>query len=348
MKKSVLLLLSLSLGMSAMAQHEILILDLSDDNIIFNENKTWEGIYTNENFTADGYVFSHSAPYGAGYYEGFTASCNTDTANHYDAAGWTANQWGCMAQGGVNLNHDEDEKWWIEAIKGKPFLLNYYSSYSSSSSEYGTSYITSVSGNSFYPSHIYVCNSPWGYYGCTVGDGFATPLAQEGGYYKVTFNGVNTQEGTTRSVDFYLAQRQYSDRNGDGIINQDDNFTLDHWAICDLSELGKVDLIYITMDSSDKGDYGMNTSTLVCLDGLNSILPGAIDKTINNNSRIYAADGYLFLTLNCEQNIKIYNTAGVMVYNNQLYSGNQMLDISHLPQGIYFVQHKSGCSKIIL
>lgn len=343
-------LLSIAVLLSAIvayASTPVLQLDLSDDTLSYDANEVWTGIYNNENLCADGFIFSHTAPYGPGYYEGFIASRNTDTDNYYDAPGWTANQWGCMARGGVDLG--SGQVFDALSIEGKPFLINYYSSYSLDGSNYGTSYITIADNAAFTPRGIYVCNTPWGYYGCTEGDGFAQPLVAEGGYYKVTFNGVNTETQTTKSVDFYLAERKFSDRNADGVINEQDNFTLDHWAWCDLSELGEVHVIYITMDSSDKGDYGMNTAAIVCLDGLQAVgNKGAVHNTTGNKNSVYAANGYLYLTFAEAQPIAIYTTQGALAYSTTVEAGSTMIDLGHLNSGIYLVRHNGGCHKIVI
>ena len=328
--------------------HFYSVLDLSDDSIAYDENEVWAGAYGNDNFEADGFVFSHAAPYGPGYYEGFLPSRNTDNANHYDSPGWIANQWGCMAQGGVNLESNHSLR--ADAIKGKPFMINYYSAYSSNGSEYGTSYITmsDTGGHSFSPEGVYVCNSPWGYYGSTEGDGFARPLTTEGDFYKVTFHGVHIKSGTTKSVDFYLAEYLHSDRNADGIIDEQDNYVNDQWSWCDLTPLGKVDVIYITMDSSDSGEYGMNTSTIVCLDGLSATYSTSVEGVWGDGCRVYAADGMIYTQLDKAQTIKVYNTAGVLVASYKVGGGANMVDASHLPSGIYFVSHESGTVKVVL
>ena len=346
MKRRLTLGLLLIIAITAYTQNTTYRLDLSDDNITYNENEVWDGIYSNENFKADGFVFSHVAPYGVGYYEGFLPSRNTDNANHYDAPGWTANQWGCMAQGGVNLNSGEN--FYAEAIAGKPFMINYFSAYSLTTAEYGTSYITTADNSTFTPQGIYICNSPWGYYGSTQGDGFARPLTTENDYYKITFNGVKIDNGTTTSVDYYLAEYLHNDRNGDGIINEQDNYTNNHWSWCDLKELGAVDVIYITMDSSDKGDYGMNTSTIVCLDGLSATVAGSVDDIENKNEYIYASNGLIYLQLVNPQPISIYNTTGTLISTHHAASGIQIVDASHLPHGIYLVRCNGKTTKIML
>ena len=346
MKKTILSLLAIIANATLLHAQEVLTLNLSDEPLSYNENLVWDGIYSNSPLQADGLIFSHTAPYGDGYYEGFIASKNTDTQNHLDAAGWTANQWGCMARGGVDpkSNHSFNSK----AIEGKPFLINYFSAYSLSTSDYGTSYITTANNATFKPQGIYVCNAPWGYHGCISGDGFASPLVAEGGYYKVTFNGVNIERGTTQQVDFFLAERKYSDRNQDNVIDEADNYTNDHWAWCDLTSLGEVDIIYISMDSSDKGDYGMNTSTLVCLDGMEVVATTAINKIEKPINNIYATNGHIYLDLQDEQEIAIYNASGMSVAHIQAAAGRSMHALQHLPHGIYIVKLNDGCKIISL
>ena len=347
MKKNLFTALLLLCASTAFA-HEYKQLDLSDENISYNENGVWDGVFGNDSFEADGFIFSHAAPYGPGYYEGLLPSQNTDNANHYDSAGWTANQWGCMAQGGVNL--ESNDRFRADAIKGKPFMVNYYSAYSSNGSEYGTSYITmkDTDGYTFSPEGVFVCNSPWGYYGATEGDGFARPLTTAGDYYKVTFHGVHIKSGTTTSVDFYLAEYLHSDRDADGVVNEQDNYINDHWSWCDLTPLGSVDVIYITMDSSDSGDYGMNTSSIVCLDGLSVTPSASVEGVWGDACRVYAADGMIYTQLDKEQTIMVYNTVGVLVATYQVGAGTRMVDASHLPSGIYFTCYKGGTAKIAL
>ena len=340
---SALLFASLS---TVQAEDELYILNLSDNtDITYNELQVWDGVYKNEDLRADGFIFSHTAPYGDGYYEGFIASYNADNDNHYDSAGWTANQWGCMAQGGVNdaSGHNPSNT----ATPGKPFLINYYSSYSNTTNNYGTSYFTMENLSTFTPVGLYVCNSPWGYYGCISGDGFAQPLQSNQGYYKITFNGVNTATGLTTSVDFFLAERCYRDRNADGIINEYDNYTNEEWSWCDLSEMGNVNLIYITMDSSDKGQFGMNTSTLACLDGIVVATPAGVNTAKTTSNEIYAANDYLYLTLDKAQEVIIYNHAGLETARIHAAAGTTMHALHHLAHGVYFVKHNEGCSKIV-
>ncbi len=311
------------------------VLSLSFDGIEYNEQGAWTGVFVNENLVLQDFVLSHTVPYGEGYFEGFIVSKNTDNQDH-QTDGWQANQWGCMAQGGADENG--------EVVEGKPFLINYYSAYNSA--PYGSSSISRVDGATFMPQGCYICNHPWTYYSCVSGDGFARPL-EKGGFCKITIHGVNIAEGTTKSIDFFLATREEADTNGDGVINNDDYFTLSWWEWCDLTPLGEVDVIYLTMDSSDKSEYGMNTAAYVCIGSLSYKVNAAVDAPKGVCNRLYATAGNLYMNLVEAQEIVIYNMTGVEVYRTQLDGGHHTLSLQHLPVGVYLVRHGSGVTKII-
>ncbi len=324
-------------GCFSLAQAEDVVLDLSQPttSIEYNDNDVWTNVYTDGDITSQGFVFSHDVPYaGTEYYEGFIVSRSNDNANH--TPDWMANQWGCMAQGGADENGN--------TVAGKPYLINYYSSYSAN--QYGSSSISRSDNSAFSPKGCYVCNHPWTYYDCTVGEGVASPL-KDGGYCKITFHGY--MGGVeTNSVDCYLASRQAVDINGDGILDSEDNFTLSQWAWCDLSELGEVEVISISMESTDVGDYGMNTAAYVCLDGLQADCTAATHAVQRDANRVFATGKQLFLQLQEAQQIAICNIAGTTVWSGQLAEGSHSLDLATLPAGIYIVRHNSGCTKIIL
>lgn len=73
-----------------------------------------------------------------------------------------------------------------------------------------------------------------------------------GDWYKVTVRGWLDGE-ETGTVDVYLAE--------DGLL-------ANTWQQHDLSELGTVDMVDFTFDSTDKGEWGMNNPAYFCMDGL--------------------------------------------------------------------------------
>ena len=70
-------------------------------------------------------------------------------------------------------------------------------------------------------------------------------------------------EGNTRTKDFYLADMRDA--------SSAEHFILSSWEWMDLRSLGKVKSITLDFDSSDKGTYGVNTPTYLCLDNFGSM-----------------------------------------------------------------------------
>lgn len=95
----------------------------------------------------------------------------------------------------------------------------------------------------------YLTNNTYAYNSMTNGDSYAKKF-EAGDYFRVVFKGDNGN-----SVKFSLA-----DMNNGGILTT--------WQWCDLSGLGKVKTITFSFESSDSGDYGINTPTYFCMDDL--------------------------------------------------------------------------------
>lgn len=77
-----------------------------------------------------------------------------------------------------------------------------------------------------------------------------------GDWFKLTITGFRTKV-QTGGVDVYLADF----RNGKSTL-------LKSWQKLDLSALGIVDSVAFSFDSSDKGQWGVNTPTYVCIDNI--------------------------------------------------------------------------------
>lgn len=105
------------------------------------------------------------------------------------------------------------------------------------------------------PQSIELCNSTWAYRDMESGSGFSKKFG-EGDWFKVIVTGYmsNNQTG---SVEFYLADF----REGKSIMIRD-------WTTVSLKTLGICERISFTFDSSDTGDWGINTPVYVCVDNL--------------------------------------------------------------------------------
>lgn len=98
-------------------------------------------------------------------------------------------------------------------------------------------------------------NSTYAYLDMLNGSAF-TKKFDKGDWYKVIFNGFLNKTNTA-SVSYYLADF----RDGKTYISNS-------WQKADLSALGQVDSVAISFDSSDKGEWGMNTPAYVCIDNI--------------------------------------------------------------------------------
>lgn len=100
-----------------------------------------------------------------------------------------------------------------------------------------------------------VTNSTYAYLdmknGSVYGKIFAT-----GDWFKVIIKGFKTKVPTS-NVEVYLADF----RDGKSIL-------LKTWKKIDLSALGQVDSVTFAFDSSDKGQFGMNTPAYACIDNI--------------------------------------------------------------------------------
>lgn len=98
-----------------------------------------------------------------------------------------------------------------------------------------------------------VTNSTYAYLDMLNGSDYSKKFAS-GDWFKATFTGYNNDVKSS-SVDYYLADF----RDGKSVLSKE-------WAKVDLSSLGTVNKIVITFDSSDKGQWGINTPKYVCID----------------------------------------------------------------------------------
>ena len=134
------------------------------------------------------------------------------------------------------------------AAQGNNFAVAFLDTYSE-----GASLNIKYTGFATYLPGTYVTNNAYAASVIKTGNEFSRAF-KDGDYYKLTFTGylAGVKIGT---VDFYLADY----RNGKNLIVRE-------WTYVELKDLGIVDEIRCTLESTDNGDYGMNTPAYFCLD----------------------------------------------------------------------------------
>lgn len=124
---------------------------------------------------------------------------------------------------------------------------------------------------------VYLANSAYAYSSMLNGDEYAQPFAS-GSWFKVTVKGTKA-DGTSSSLDYYLGDYRSA--------NEADRYISDKWEWVDLRSLGAVTRLDFSFDGSEKGSYGLNTPTYVCIDRL-----GALPADLEAQAITVGSDGY--------------------------------------------------------
>lgn len=214
----------------------------SDGNFSFNTAGVWVQNLQSGNFEIDDYIFSHAVPY-EGYANGFTPSKVADNSLREPLFSYPY----CSAAGG--------------GITGQtPYLVGYWDAFSEGTNptfDDRSCRIWEEDLEQFRPQSVMVCVNTYLYYAVLNGTDFSKKFGP-GDWVTLTAHGVHL-DGTEATAVFHLVNIESTDVES-GICKQ--------WTQFDLTDLGTCTGIYFTMDSNDKGDYGINVPTYFCIDKL--------------------------------------------------------------------------------
>ena len=173
---------------------------------------------------------------------------------------------------------------------------------------------------------LFVTNGTYPYLSMLEGDGFAKKFGGEDGndpdFFLLTVKGYLNGSLKTDSVDFYLADYRFSDNNQDYIV--------DEWTWVDLSSLGAVDSLRFTLTSSDVGQFGMNTPAYFCID---NVMTGMLSASNPAVDRIHVRMG-----VSTDAEAFVLDAQGRLCLREQLFSGNGMIHVGGLPDGLYVLK----------
>lgn len=318
---------------TAVAQRELITLDLTKATtpLEFNtENGSWTGTYDDDATSIDSQVFSfvHGSMGEWNTWWGFTASNSSDNTRPENTL---THQWSNMAPGGIVLNEDGEVK--LDSFGAPvvspevPYMVAFYSPWMSARP------VDMVfnDGKSYEAVGVYLNLNSYPYYSIEYGDSFARAFTN-GDRYTVTIHGITPDE-SEKTIEVELAS--YS--NGDLTINRG-------WKYVDLSPLGTINELFFTIDSTDSGDYGMNTPAYFCLDKLIVASDGAGVNAISSdtyNPISYDRDTHI-VTISDNGFGIIYDTTGNAVMTTE----GEPIDISTLGAGVYVVKSGNHSLKI--
>ena len=208
----------------------------------------------------------------------------------------------------------------------RPYIVANYSSWETQNSLS----ITFNDGNLYTLNGMYLTNSPYPYYTNIYGDDFANPLTNEGDFFKVTAYGVKA-DNSVETAEFMLAEFK------NGTLKQ-----ATEWTWWDLSSLGTIKEVYFTMESSDTGQWGMNTPAYFCIDRImaSNPVPSGIEESqaTLNTTEIYYAANNIYVTATGATVVKVYSINGVEVLSQMVDEGTSIISSATLPNGIYIVK----------
>lgn len=118
---------------------------------------------------------------------------------------------------------------------------------------------------------FYINNSAYAYTSMKNGDNIAKKF-EKGDWFLLRARITDTDDNTYDSDLFYLAD--FRDEN------PAEHYIVDKWEYVDLSHFGKIKSLTFLFDSSDKGSYGVNTPSYLCIDNF-GCLPDAISKSLS-------------------------------------------------------------------
>ena len=113
-----------------------------------------------------------------------------------------------------------------------------------------------LSGQEFLFKELKINNSAYAALTVKNGDAFAKKF-ESGDWFKIVITGLKANGDETGKIEFYLADF----RNGKSYICQD-------WTKIDLTSLGKVNKLEFAFDSTDTGEWGINTPQYACIDNI--------------------------------------------------------------------------------
>ena len=167
---------------------------------------------------------------------------------------WTSSEWGSFVSGFVVSNKDD------VTTAGYMNPFSSFAAEGANGSEKFAVYNNSTDSVKFKApvdlESIMICNNTYAALSMKNGDDYAKKFAA-GDFFKLKVNvysELNTKLGTET---FFLADFQ----NGKSLIVSD-------WTKCDLSSYSGVSYLKFEFESSDNGDWGMNTPAYFCLDNI--------------------------------------------------------------------------------
>ncbi len=157
-------------------------------------------------------------------------------------------------------------------------------------------------------------------------------------YLKLMVWGRGVDNETTDTLEFFLADYRFE--------NNDLDYLVGEWKWFDLSSIGTVRQIHFTMESSDVGEWGMNTPAYFCMDNLKLEKDVTSSDNISKNSFNSAVypnpfKEYIFVDLpDGSESVVMTDLSGKVLFRKEVYGDKRIIidALNELNPGIYFLK----------
>lgn len=189
---------------------------------------------------------------------------------------------------------------------------------------------------------MYVNNSTYTYLSIRDGDSFAKKFGGETGtdpdFFMLTIKKYSGGVIDDDSINFYLADYRFPQADKDYIISD--------WTYVDLTVLGEVDSLVLSLKSSDVGIFGMNTPAYVCIDQVST--DNLLSSSASRSQEIKMvlgpnpASDVLYMHIPMTGVCSVTSMLGDVVWAGNVESGHHQISVSDWPAGFYIVTLNGG------
>jgi hypothetical protein len=180
------------------------------------------------------------------------------------------------------------------------------------------------------------------------GDAFSKKFGGSDGnnpdFFRLIFNGYLNGDRKKDSVVFYLADFRSPLSQEDYIVRQ--------WTWVDFTPFGNVDSVAFYFESSDVGQFGINTPLYFCIDNLiTADSPAGIAQVMDQSRpEVYPnpTEGILYLRTSYKGTAEILNLSGQLLIRQPVGGIDNNIDLSMLPAGIYLLRTGSVSQKVVV
>jgi len=186
---------------------------------------------------------------------------------------------------------------------------------------------------------LYITNATYTFLSVRDGDAFSKKFGGFSGddhdYLRLTFKAYEDGQLKQDSVDFYLADYRFDDNSQDYIINE--------WTYLDLSSLGDVDSLEVSMISTDIGAFGMNTPAYFCVDHIETEdVLSAVYEIPYQDIQIQRHGQQLILAAESDFTFQVYNLHGQLISKVDHSMKTHQIDMNQWSPGIIIIKAEAA------